>query len=185
MENKTFISLTEGEEVSASAALPDGLYEFKYQGVTNGQHEPTDHDPKTYPTGIVDMLVYMPDGHTEQRKETFKLLDTKYNQQRIASLFRALGEPVGPNGKVKAKWSSFIGRKGWMKLETKKMNNGGDWQGMTFIFPENVEAEKQKYHYQASAAIQPVQPVQPAWQAQPTQNPAATSTTWNSGTTKW
>ncbi|UNT92633.1 hypothetical protein [Allobaculum sp. Allo2] len=62
------------------------------------------------------------------------------------------------------------------------MNNGGDWQGMTFIFPENVEAEKQKYHYQASVAIQPVQSVQPAWQAQ---NPAATSTTWNSGTTKW
>lgn len=63
------------------------------------------------------------------------------------------------------------------ETRNEKMNNGGDWQGMTFIFPENVEAEKQKYHYRMSAAIQPVQPVQPAWQAQPTQNPAATSTT--------
>lgn len=178
MENNTFISLTEGEEVSASSALPDGLYEFKYQGVTNGQHEPTDFDPNTYPTGIVDMLVYLPDGHTEQRKETFKLLDTKYNQQRIASLFRALGEPVGPNGKVKAKWSSFIGHKGWMKLETKKMNNGGDWQGVTFIFPENVEAEKKKYGYQEPTPVQSAP--QPQWQQSPSPAP-----TWNSGKKQW
>lgn len=186
MEMNKFISMTEGEEVSASVALPDGLYQFQYQGVTQGQHTPFSDDDTACPTAIVDMLVYMPDGHTEQKKEIIKLLDTKYNQQRIASLFRSLGEPVAPNGKVKARWNSFVGRKGWMKLETRKMNNGNDWQGTTFIPPEKVQAEKEKYHYQEPMASQPTPQAAPQWQAQPAAQPAPqTAPAWSAGKTSW
>lgn len=173
------------EDVEVSEGLDDGLYSFSYRNYTRGNHEADQRDPDNYPTVIAELELRNQKGETFNRKETFKMKDTPYNRTRLARFFLSMGCPKNPNGSVKMVWNTAVGKTGWVELSTKKIGQGNDatdWQGSTFILPEDLEKVKARI---AAVHAQPQQigaQPQPQPQPQPVQQPQpSTQPTWNSG----
>ncbi len=138
------ISMEEEVVDNSFQPLPDGIYEFKYLGYTNGNHSPDKYDEHSYPTVICDLEVADGQGGSRMMKETLKMI--KKAQYKIAHFFISLGVQPNPDtGTVKPAWNSAIGQVGTVKLETIKLrNSGNDYQTRTFLSPEDAANEKRK-----------------------------------------
>ncbi|WP_276813129.1 hypothetical protein [Faecalibaculum rodentium] len=146
------ISMTDEVVDNSFQPLPDGIYEFKYLGYTNGNHAPDQYDDHSYPTVICDLEVADGQGGSRKMKETLKLI--KKAQYKIAQFFMSLGEkPNEATGKVTPAWNSAIGQTGTIKLETIKLkSSGNDYQTRTFLSPEAAAEERKKLAAKASQA---------------------------------
>lgn len=161
MDDYTIIGLETEVEDNGYQAMEDGLYEFEYAGFTQGNHEPTQADPHSYPTVILQLKARnVATGQECKASETLKMI--KKFQWKVSRFFASLGAVPNPaTGKIKPGWSSDIGKRGYFMATTNtfKRNDGkeGSYQNKDFLSPADAAAEKAKLTSAAAPESAPAQ----------------------------